>query len=210
MTGAAQRFETALLAMDRLAAGRILSDAIREGPGSHVVEAVVVPALEAIGEGWSRGSVSLAQIYMAGRICEQAVEAILPAPVPSADAAPPCAVVTLEDFHTLGKRIVLAAVRAAGIRTLDYGRLTVEEVLPRIAEDRLSVLFVSVLMLPSALRVRDLVSSIRERRLPVRVVVGGAPFRLDKQLWREVGADATGNSAIDAVRVARAFQDGAA
>ncbi|MBF0249091.1 MAG: cobalamin-binding protein, partial [Alphaproteobacteria bacterium] len=38
-----------------------------------------------------------------------------------------------------------------------------------------------------------------ETRLRPTIFVGGAPFRFDTQLWREVGADAMGFSATDAV-----------
>ena len=34
-----------------------------------------------------------------------------------------------------------------------------------------------------------------------KVVVGGAPFLFDDQLWQEVGADAMGKSAADAVAI---------
>jgi methanogenic corrinoid protein MtbC1 len=61
------------------------------------------------------------------------------------------------------------------------------------------VLLVSTLLLPSALRVKDLRRRLDELHAPTRLIVGGAPFRLDPQLWREVGADANGNSATDAI-----------
>ena len=35
----------------------------------------------------------------------------------------------------------------------------------------------------------------------VGIVVGGAPFRFDPLLWREVGADAFGRTAADAVNI---------
>ncbi len=35
----------------------------------------------------------------------------------------------------------------------------------------------------------------------VKIVVGGAPFRFDDQLWREVGADAMCRTASEAVDV---------
>jgi hypothetical protein len=39
-------------------------------------------------------------------------------------------------------------------------------------------------------------------------VVGGAPFRFDDQLWREVGADAMGLSASDALKILDAMGGG--
>jgi MerR family transcriptional regulator, light-induced transcriptional regulator len=63
-------------------------------------------------------------------------------------------------------------------------------------------------MLRSALRVRDL-----RRRLDgdqpradgrrISLAVGGAPFRMDKELWREVGADGTADTAVGALELVR-------
>jgi methanogenic corrinoid protein MtbC1 len=39
----------------------------------------------------------------------------------------------------------------------------------------------------------------------VRIAVGGAPFLLDPELWCEVGADAGGRSAADAVTILRGW-----
>jgi methanogenic corrinoid protein MtbC1 len=63
----------------------------------------------------------------------------------------------------------------------------------------LRVLLVSTLMLRAALQVRHLVRLLQSAGSPVRVVVGGAPFRLDPGLWKEVGADAMGFTASDAL-----------
>lgn len=64
-------------------------------------------------------------------------------------------------------------------------------------------------MLPSALHVRDLVMRLKSARLDVKVVVGGAPFLFDPELWREVGADAMGRSASDAAGIIGKFTGGA-
>jgi methanogenic corrinoid protein MtbC1 len=203
----AQQLEAALLSMDRVEAHRILAEASLAASPDDVVQSIVVPALGAIGDGWEDGSVALAQVYMGGRICEEALESVFPLPPPTEVTGPPCAIVVLDDYHLLGKRIILSGLRAAGVHVMDYGRMTVDQTVARVEEDGIEILLVSVLMLPAALRVRDLVSTLRQRDLPVRVVVGGASFHLDGQLWREVGADAIGHSAADAIRIVREFRE---
>jgi len=42
---------------------------------------------------------------------------------------------------------------------------------------------------------------LKARGANIKVVVGGAPFLFDEELWREVGADAMGRSASDAVAI---------
>jgi methanogenic corrinoid protein MtbC1 len=50
--------------------------------------------------------------------------------------------------------------------------------------------------------VADVCSQLKARGADIKVAVGGAPFLFDGQLWREVGADAMGRSAGDAVSIA--------
>jgi methanogenic corrinoid protein MtbC1 len=80
----------------------------------------------------------------------------------------------------------------------------------RAVEDGVEVLLVSTLMLPSALRVGVLRSELLRLGSTAKIVVGGAPFRLDERLWREVGADAAGRSAADAVAIVDRLSGGPA
>jgi methanogenic corrinoid protein MtbC1 len=92
-------------------------------------------------------------------------------------------------------------MRASGFELFDYGRLDVDELVEKTIADRLRVLMISVLILPSALKVKQVCARLKERGADVKVVVGGAPFLFDAQLWQEVGADAMGNSASEAVAI---------
>ena len=58
-------------------------------------------------------------------------------------------------------------------------------------------------MLPSALKIKELRAKLDVAGLAVKLVVGGAPFRFDPQLWREVGADACGQNALEAIEIVR-------
>ena len=119
------------------------------------------------------------------------------------------AIGVLEDRHALGKRIVLSVLRAGGIPVRDYGAgLSVEELVERTRADGIRVLLVSTLMLRSALRVKDLVDALGAAGLAVKVVAGGAPFVLDRRLAEEVGADAVGYGASDAVAIVRRLLGG--
>ena len=114
------------------------------------------------------------------------------------------AIAVLEDYHLLGKRIVYSTLRASGFELLDYGRMDLEELANQAQEDSVEILLISTLMLCSALRVKDL-----RGRLPgMKIVVGGAPFRFDDQLWKEVGADATSATASGAVSIITALAGG--
>lgn len=82
------------------------------------------------------------------------------------------------------------------LEVFDYGRLDVVELVQRVRADDLRVLLISVLMLPSALKVRQVRDALGSE---IRIAVGGAPFLFDAELWKEVGADATRRSAAVAI-----------
>lgn len=195
--GLAADLEAALLAMDR---GGVRDCLRRSAMAGHLfAEKVVAPALERIGAGWERGELALSQVYMSGRICEDLLGGVLPCdPVP-ARVHLPMAIAVLDDFHPLGKRIVASVLRANGFALRDYGVIGVEELVRQVERDGVRILLVSTLMLPAALRVRELRRELDRRGLEVRLVVGGAPFRLDPDLYRAVGADATSPTASGAV-----------
>lgn len=194
-------FREALETLDRIEAESVVNQARAEMTPIQVVDQVVVPALEQIGRAWETGDVALSQVYMSGRICEELVEQVLPPSDPDRKHQPRSAIVLLNDYHVLGKRIVYSVMRASGFELFDYGRMDVHEVVERAITDRLRVLLISVLILPSALKVREVCTQLKARGADIRVVVGGAPFLFDEELWREVGADAMGRSASDAVAI---------
>jgi methanogenic corrinoid protein MtbC1 len=194
-------FQQALAALDRVSANALFQEALAGLTPIQAVEQLVVPALEQIGVAWHSGDVALSQVYMSGRFCESLVESVLPPSDPDRKHQPRSAIVVLSDYHDLGKRIVYSVMRARGFELFDYGRLDVDQLIERFVADQLRVLMISVLILPSALKVKRVCSGLKARGANVKVVVGGAPFLFDDQLWQEVGADAMGRSASEAVAI---------
>ena len=197
----ASEFEQALLSLDRLAARNMLLESGGSETPLQLVEKLVVPALERIGAGWEQGRVALSQVYMSGRICEELVDTLLPADGLGRKNRPKMAIAVLQDYHLLGKRIVYSVLRASGFELLDYGRVDADDLVRRVRNDGVEVLLISVLMLSSALRVKDVQTRLKSLGSEVKIVVGGAPFRLDDQLWKEVGADAMGREAAEAIDI---------
>jgi trimethylamine corrinoid protein len=199
-------FARALLDMNRVAAKRLFDLPRDPSGGGAATEELVVPALEYIGTGWEAGRFSLSQVYMASRICEELVATRAVVRTADGEALPAVAIGALLDHHGLGKRIVTSVLRAAAYRVLDYGEgLTVPEMASQALADQVPVLLVSTLMLPSALKVRNLREFFDAAPHAPKLVVGGAPFRLDPTLGSEVGADRVGRTASDALAIVNAL-----
>lgn len=210
MSGPDSLFEEALLSLDRVRAQDLIHSLSEQSGAMNTVETVVAPVLSRIGEGWERGDVALAQVYMSGRLCEELIDQILPPADPQRIDQPNMAIAVLEDHHTLGKNIVYSLLRASGYELKDYGHgVTVDALVKSVVDDEIEVLLLSVLMLRSALRVKAVVSELQKLNLNTKVVVGGAPFRFDPELWKEVGATAVGNSGNEAIQVVANLMRGA-
>ena len=193
-----QEFEDVLLSHNRTRAREILlKSAAQENP-IQFVEHLIVPVMERIGVGWEAGDVALSQVYMSGLICEELMEDIIAASGNGRKSNPRLAIAVLHDYHLLGKRIVMSVLCAGGWNVQDYGQIETEALVKRVEEDHIDIVLISTLMLPSALRVKDVRQALNR---DVKIVVGGAPFRLDETLWKEVGADAMGRNASDVIGI---------
>ncbi len=201
-------FEAALLALNRLEVARLLTDEGDERPVTARIEQDVVPAMDRLGRLWEDGRVSLSQVYMSGRICEELVGRLLPQHAEPSDGDARIALAVLEDRHMLGKRMVAATLTASGHPFFDYGSTDAEALVRRVEADGVEMLLVSTLMLNSALRVVKVREGLDRLGRPVMLVVGGAPFRLEPGLWRETGADAMCRNASEIVSLIDRFSGG--
>lgn len=207
MQALAFEFEQALRNMDRVTAQQIIDAASADNSAMLSVDRVVLPALEQIGRQWEQGTASLALVYMSGRICEEMVDRILPPASAQRIRQPKSAIAILEDFHVLGKSIIYSTLRASGIEVQDFGTVDVEQLVDKTITNDIQILLISVLMLASAKRIKEVGNQLKARGAMTRIIVGGAPFRMDDQLWREVGADAVGTSSAEALQVTRQLME---
>lgn len=191
-------FMNALLSVDRVK----LDAMLRKCEASTLmqnIETLVVPVMETIGQKWESGDVALSQVYMSGKLCESVVDELLQQyPAVKRKNSSKLATVVYKDYHYLGKRIVYTLLRASGFEVVDFGHQeSAETVLEKANEEAIEVLLVSTLMLNSALHIKEIVEAVKRRGVTLKVIVGGAPFRLDSELYKEVGADATCSNALE-------------
>lgn len=192
--------EKALLELNEDLATKIVIEAIKDESPINVASKYITEVLSNIGESWEKGNLALSQVYMSGLICEKIIDKVLPPGNPTRKNQPKIAIGVFEDYHLLGKRIVSSTLRASGIEVIDLGGgLMSEKVLEEVDKYKVEILLLSVLMLPSALRIKELMPELLKRK--VDVVVGGAPFRFDENLANEVGAPYCGKDSAEALEI---------
>ncbi|QTA93281.1 cobalamin B12-binding domain-containing protein [Desulfonema magnum] len=199
-----EKFEHDLLSVDRLAARATLAELSKHLELTEISDKIITPALEKIGEKWNAGDAALSQVYMSGIICEELLDTLLPKKKSSQSNSSSIAIVTFEDYHILGKRIVLSVMRASGFEVSDYGSgVQTDDLVEMVKNGGIKILLISTLMFPSALHIRNFREKLESLGLNIKIIVGGAPFRFDETLWKKVGADAMGRTAADAVKLTR-------
>ena len=202
-------FEKALLQINRMKAAEIFEQCYATEKGFDQLEQLAVQALERIGDGWESGTISLSQVYMSGVICEELIDKYLPKYQIKRTDNPKMAIAVLLDHHALGKRIVYSILRAGGFEIIDFGQgLSVEDLVAKTIENKIEILLISTLMLPSALKVKVVRDQLAAQGAAPRIVVGGAPFRFDQNLWQTVGADADGKNASSIIKTIETLTKG--
>lgn len=192
--------ERLLLSLDKEAAEKLLIEALKKGSAIEIASQIITSTLKKIGDDWEDGSVALSQVYMSGVICEELIDKILPPQSPVRFNQPKMAIGVFEDYHLLGKRIVYSSLRASGFELTDLGGgLTIEQLVETIKKEQIRIMLLSVLMLPSALHIKELKEKLKD--IDVKILVGGAPFRFDVELWKEVGADGFGKDSSEAIQL---------
>jgi len=171
----------------------------------ELYEEVLAPAQTRLGRMWHHGEISVADEHF-GSATTQAVMARLRTRFQHAASNGRTVVATSTpgDLHEIGLRMVADLFEIDGWNVVYLGANTptadVIEMLERRKPDLLA------LSVNTALTLRDAGQLIEEVRqaddvAATKVLIGGPPFRVVEDLWRELQADGCAISATEAVRI---------
>ena len=195
-------FTNALLSVNRAEASAVLDRYYAARKDFACIEEIVSESLRDIGEGWDKGKVSLSQVYMSGVICEDLIDGFLPITHTELKTSPRIGIAVLLDHHSLGKKIVSSIIKSNGYELIDFGHgLSSDDIVRLAIKHKVDVVLISTLMLNSALKVKEIKDKLRLTNPDIKIIAGGAPFRLDNKLWQKVGADANGGNASDIMNI---------
>lgn len=204
------QYNEAIFDTDRERALQIVREAERSGVSPEdIVLRIVLPAMNLMVTSISeRGNANLAQHFMTAQIAET-VTAEMVAKFRTAPRIKGRVVIgnAQGDLHTLGKRIVIGCLKARLLEVKDLGANVAPEVfVDEAVAGGAQVIGISAMMVHTArgengsLRVREI---LRARGLEgrIRIIVGGAAFRFDPDLFKTVHADAWAEDALAAGQV---------
>jgi 5-methyltetrahydrofolate--homocysteine methyltransferase len=186
---------------DALAAGTSAQDIITKG---------LAPAMEHVGAGYERGELFIPELLLSAKAMRAALELLEPHLRAQGVGSPGKVVLgTVQgDVHDIGKNIVSLVLASDGIEVIDLGvDVPPEKFLETAKEVGADVVAISALISLAVSKMAETISFLKERKIPAKVIVGGAAVTHETAL--SIGADAHGKDAWEAVRRVRQLLHGA-
>jgi MerR family transcriptional regulator, light-induced transcriptional regulator len=200
----AREYLDALLGGDRREAGRLILDAVEAGESvKNIYLHVFQPAQREVGRLWQTNRLSVAEEHY----CTAATQFVMSQLYPYIFAGDKngrslVATCVAGDLHEIGVRMVADFFEMEGWDTFYLGANTpTADVVRTLIDRRAAALAVSATMTYHVRAVAALIEAVRanEATRQVKVLVGGYPFNVAPELWRQVGADASAADAQGAI-----------
>jgi methylmalonyl-CoA mutase cobalamin-binding domain/chain len=196
----------ALLRGERHVASRLILDAVDQGvPIKDLYLHVFQPSQHEIGRLWQMNQISVAREHY----CTAATQLIMSQLYPYIFATERIgrrfvATCVGGELHEIGVRMVADFFEMEGWDTYYLGANTpTESIVQTVVERGADILGVSATIAFHTSAVADLIANVRASEAgDVKILVGGYPFNIASDLWRQVGADGCAHDAQEAVELA--------
>jgi 5-methyltetrahydrofolate--homocysteine methyltransferase len=109
------------------------------------------------------------------------------------------------DVHDIGKNLVGFMLESAGFTVVNGSDVSTEAFVQAVRDHQPQVLGMSALLTTTMLGMKDVIKELKKQDLrdKVKVVIGGGP--VSKKYAEDIGADAYGNDAAQAVTLVRSL-----
>jgi len=189
-----------ILSGNRKAAIDLLDEWARQHNYESAIPDILEPVLEDIGNLWVSEKISLAAGYLAGKIAEDTLMKAHQSDQAVPETKGPVILGNVEDdYHSLGRKLVGIFLRTAGWKVIDLGNdVTTGDFVDAAVNNNSKIIAVSAMMFTTAQNIIKIRQEIDNRGLTdrIKLVVGGAVFKIRPELVAEVGGDGTAVNAV--------------
>jgi 5-methyltetrahydrofolate--homocysteine methyltransferase len=167
-----------------------------------ILEQGLRPAMETLGERFSRGEAFLPELLVAAETMKASMEILQPAIV--RDGVAPKATLLLGtvegDIHDIGKNLVKMMFEGAGYKVIDLDiNVKADKFLEAYHKDKPDLVGLSALLTNTIGVMEKVIQTIREYDPKAKFIIGGAP--VNQEFCDRVGADGYAPDAGEAVKV---------
>lgn len=200
-------YDTILLGDKENVVQRVEEAVARGEKPMDIVNGVLIPAITEVGERYGRKEYFLPQLVRSAETMQLAFKTLKPLleQAGSQDKKPVIVMATVEgDIHDIGKNIVCLMLGNHGFEVIDAGKdVPAADIVACAERHNASIIGLSALMTTTMTRMADTISLVREKNLPIRIMVGGAA--VTPSFAESIGADAYCEDAVESVHAARSF-----
>ena len=181
----------------------LTEEALRSGASPQdILEEGLRPAMESLGDRFSRGEAYLPELLVAADTMKASMEILEPAIV--REGVPPKATMLLGtvegDIHDIGKNLVKMMFEGAGFRVIDLDiNVKADKFLEAYHKEKPDLVGLSALLTNTIGVMEKVIQAIREYDPKAKFIIGGAP--VNQEFCDRVGADGYAADAGEAVRV---------
>lgn len=194
-------------------AARLVEGALAAGlPPLDILQQGVVAGITRTGELWQANDYFLPDVILAADAFKAAMVPLEPRLGERREGHPGHKFVigVVEgDMHDLGKSLVIALLQSAGFEVIDLGiDVSREAFVAAVKEHKPAVVGMGAYMTTTMLEMKNIIADLEAQGLRngTKVMVGGVPT--SQEFADEVGADAWGKDALDAMAKARELLGG--
>ncbi len=182
-------------------AGALTRTLLKSKDTLSIVENDIIPALDAVGEGYEANRVYLPQLLMSAEAAKSAFSEIKAATAQGGDGGKgPFVIATVKgDIHDIGKNIVKLILENYGYKVIDLGKdVPTERIVDAARSVNAPFVGLSALMTTTLPAMEETVKALRRDMPNVKIIVGGAV--LTREFADSIGADKYAKDAMDTVR----------
>jgi 5-methyltetrahydrofolate--homocysteine methyltransferase len=185
---------------------RLTEQLLEQKTELEVINEVLIPALDKVGEGYERGELFLPQLINAANASCAAFEVIKKRILSRGGESVTKGKILLAtvqgDIHDIGKNIVKVILENYGYQVIDLGRdVAPERVVEEAKRQDIRLIGLSALMTTTVSSMAATIKALRESGHPCKVWVGGAV--LTPEYAAEIGADFYARDARESVEIAK-------
>ena len=171
-----------------------------------LVDHALIPALDAVGAGYEKGTLFLPQLLQSASAAQAAFEEIKAAVAkngaPGSSKGKIVLATVKGDVHDIGKNIVRVILENYGFEVLDLGRdVPPEKVVEAVRESGARLVGLSALMTTTLKSMAETIAQLHDAGLPCKIMVGGAVLTPDYA--QEIHADFYAKDAKESVDIAK-------
>ncbi|MFO0892695.1 MAG: corrinoid protein [Isosphaeraceae bacterium] len=202
-----KKLHDAVLQGDAKTAVAVTKQALEENLDPiELISGTMVPAMDEVGRLYEQEEYFVPELLLSARAMKGSLELLRP--LLAERGAKPTGTVAIGtvkgDLHDIGKNLVASLLEGGGFEVIDLGAdVPPEKFIEAIREKGAQIVCLSALLTVTMPSMKSTIEALKEAgvRDKVKVLVGGAP--VTQQFADDIGADGYGESASNAVSLAR-------